>query len=60
MFFVIDIHKIKNLSLVLKRGIYIEKQNKMKYIKIIRGLLKIRFFEADNILKPEFTSVNEK
>ncbi len=25
-----------------------------------RGLLKIRFFEADKILKPEFTLVNEK
>ncbi len=24
-----------------------------------RGVLKIRFFEADKILKPEFTIVNE-
>jgi len=26
---------------------------------IIRGFLKIRFFEADKILKPKFTAVNE-
>ena len=25
----------------------------------LRGVLKIRFFEADEILKPEFTVVNE-
>jgi len=29
------------------------------YKKNKRGVLKIRFFEADEILKPEFTVVNE-
>ena len=33
-------------------------QQKM-YKKNKRGVLKIRFFEADEILKPEFTVVNE-